>query len=172
MSDGDRLRAELDEAHQRFLDTFDGFNATVLETEPIAGVWSARDLAGHLADWEDEIRAAAEYALGGPEPRGQPIPDGQAFNTMRAALRGADPWDVTVSDFRASWERSATLLAGLSAQDLKRIGRMPWREVGPVAKFFAAMIEHVDEHMEDVETWRERKLGLRPRQRRDEPRRR
>jgi hypothetical protein len=41
-----------------------------------------------------------------------------------------------------------------------------WRRSHP------KVTEHIEEHMEDIEAWRERKLGLRKRQRRDEPRRR
>jgi hypothetical protein len=166
MSDINALLKQIDEAHARLLAAFEGFDAIILETEPIAGSWSARDITGHLTDWGYEIIAAAEHVLGGPAPRGQPIPDGEAFNVMSAALRGAEPWDVTQADFRAMWGASMQLLGRLEERDLRRIGRMPWGEVGPVEKFFAVIPEHIHEHLEDIDAWRVRKLGLNPRDRR------
>lgn len=152
-----RLKAEVQRAHARFESLTHGFDAVVLETEPVAGAWSARDLAGHLADWEQEILDAAEHILGGPKPRYQPIKHGQSFNTMRAAVRGADPWDLTMADLVAMRDRALTFLGRLEPAQLRAIGPYPWGEVGTLERLLDDLIAHLDEHAAQVEEWRLRR---------------
>ena len=159
MDDRSTLKSALLAAQERFDQAVAGFEPVVLETDPAVGSWSARDVAGHLADWNQEILDAAEHILGGPRPRHQPITHGQSYNTMRVAVRGIDPWDVAAADLQASVERVAALLDRLEPEQLRAIGPYPWGEIGTVEHLIAGLIKHVDEHAAAIEEWRERRLG-------------
>lgn len=159
MTGHQELHQEIDEAHQRFFAALEGFDDTVLETDPVCGVWSARDVAGHLADWHHEIVDAVERLLAGQEPKPR-IRDIDQFNETQSALRGIDSWEQAAEDLRAAWGRSTDALQRLSGDELARIGPMPWGPVEPVERFFRAISDHTREHVEDVESWRWRKLGV------------
>ena len=62
------LRERLMRAHADFLAVVEGVGTSVLECEAAVGEWSARDVASHLADWNEEILLAAEHLLGAPRP--------------------------------------------------------------------------------------------------------
>ncbi len=151
------LRQAIIAAHERFDAAVADLDPAVLETVPAVGAWSPRDVAGHVADWEQEMLDAAEHILGGPAPRGQPIRDEQSYNTLRAALRGADPWERSAADLAAARERALAFLDRLSPSDLDAIGPFPWGEVGRLRRLLAALAEHVDEHAAQLAAWRERR---------------
>lgn len=153
------LRQEIDDANQRFFAALEEFDDTTLETQPICGVWSARDVAGHLADWDHEIVDAAERLVAGQEPKPR-IPDIDQYNETQSALRGIESWEQTAEDLRAAWARTSEVLGRLSDEDLARIGQLPWGPVEPVERFFHILARHTREHVEEAESWRWRMLGV------------
>lgn len=156
------LKAEVARAHERLAAAVEGFDPIVLENEPAVGSWSPRDVAGHLTDWEGEMLAAAEHILGGPKPRHHPIKHGQSYNTMHAALRGADPWRITESDLNAAHERTRAFLDRLAPDQLRAIGPYPWGEVGTLAGLIGHLVSHLDEHTAQIEEWRLSRTGVKP----------
>ena len=76
----DDLRQAVLTQRQRLDRAVADLDRQTLETAPMCGTWSARDIVGHLLDWQTVLLAAARYALGGPRPIDVPIEDGQAFN--------------------------------------------------------------------------------------------
>ena len=163
MTTQDELRQEIDKLHERFFACFMGIGDTVLETQPLAGAWSPRDVAGHLADWNLEILGSVEHVLGGAAPRGHPIKDIEVYNSTQSALRGIESWQQTSADLRDSWERVTETIARLNQDDLAKIGELPWGRVEPVENFFRILADHVRDHVEEAEIWRLKMLGLRDR---------
>lgn len=172
MEDRNRLRTALGAAYERFLAAVDGFEPVVLETDPAVGSWSARDVAGHLADWTGETLDAVEHILGGPRPRGQPITHGQSYNAMRAAVRGIDPWPAAAADLAAAVERAQALIDRLEPEQLRAIGPYPRGEIGSVERLLEGLIAHVDEHGAALAAWRLRQLGPPPERQRGRERER
>lgn len=156
------LAGELARAFARFDAAVAGFEPVVLENEAITGSWTARDLAGHLADWAWETLGAAEHILGGPKPRGQPFRSRQDFNTMQAALRGTDPWEVAAADLAAMRDRALRFAADLTPEHRRAIGPYPWGEIGTVERLLTRLVAHIDEHAAQIEEWRLRRGGKRP----------
>lgn len=152
------LRQAIDEAHQQFFDALEGFDDTILETQPICGVWSARDVAGHLTDWNHEIIDAAERRVAGQEPKPR-IPDIDRFNQTQSALRGIESWEQVAADLRASWSRANEVLERLGDEDLALIGPLPSGKVASVDGFFSTIARHTAEHAGEAESWRWRMLG-------------
>lgn len=153
-------REELCEAirvqRQRFDDAVAGLDRQALETVPICGTWSARDLAGHLLDWQTVLLTAARFALGGPRPIGLPIEDGEAFNARHAAARKRDRWSETKADLDASLDDILAWLDRLTPEQLAAPADFPWGEPGgTVATVLAVIPEHLDEHCAYIEAWRQ-----------------
>lgn len=153
----DELKQEVIRAHARVAAAVAGYDPVVLETEPAVGSWSARDVAGHLADWEREMLDAAEHILGGPKPRHHPIKNGQGYNTTQAALRGTDPWSSSEADLNAARDRAVAFLERVTPEQLRAIGPYPWGEVGTVRRLIEDLIAHLDEHGSQLMEWRLRR---------------
>ena len=161
MSDLEEVRAAIDEARTRFLAAVEDFPDIVLETEPSVGAWSSRDVTGHLADWQGEMLAAARHILGGPKPRWHPIKDGQGYNADQAAMRGTDSWQATRGDLDVVFQETGEFLDSLDDEKLTAIGPYPWGEVGRLLGLLRDMAAHLNEHAEQLETWRLQRTGVR-----------
>jgi uncharacterized damage-inducible protein DinB len=155
------LQQEINQAHERFFAMLEGFDDTELETQPICGVWSARDVAGHLADWHLEMIESVRRLRTGEQPR-QFIRDIDAFNHDQAALRGIQTWEDAAADLRDAWAAVIAALEDIEDHEFDRIGPLPWGTVEPLNSFFRRRIlRHTRTHADDAESWRMRKLGIR-----------
>jgi hypothetical protein len=148
-------RSEIQAMVQRSRERIDaavaGVDDDTLESLAVCGVWNARDVAGHLADWNDELIAAAEHALGGPAPDGQPIEDGEAYNESHAAARASQSWAQAKGDLDGSIERIAAFLVGLDEGQLSTAATPPWGGEATVGELIADTAGHMDEHVAGLE---------------------
>ena len=145
------LQEMLQRARERFDAAVEDVEDATLETQAVCGVWSARDVAGHLTDWNGELLGAAEYGAGILAEPGPLIEDGEQYNTDHAAARATQPWLETKADLDASMERASALLASIGEADLAKAAPYPWGGEGTVGELIADVAGHVDEHVVDLE---------------------
>ena len=160
MSGTEQLDQDIQDVHERFFAALASFDDDLLEMQPMCGVWSPRDVAGHLADWNNELMDALDRILAGQQPN-RPIQDIDNFNQVQAALRGIQRWKDTSADLRESVERVHETLRRLDDGDLERLGPLPWGTVDRLGGFFRRIIRHSREHAEEAEDFRLRMLGVR-----------
>lgn len=152
----DELRQAIVTQRQRLDLAVEGLDRQTLETVPICGAWSARDLVGHLLDWQTVLLAAPRFALGGPRPIDVPITDGEVFNAKRAAARLRDRWSETKADFDGSLDDVLSWLDRLTPEQLATPADYPWGEPGgTIAGLLEVIPEHLDEHCAYIEAWRQ-----------------
>lgn len=145
------LQAALTQSRERFNAAVDGIEQSTLESQPVCGVWSSRDVAGHLADWNDELLAAAEYGAGRlPEARPL-VEDGEEYNTSHAEARKSQSWTESRADLDASFDRVTSALNDLDEKHLSTAATMPWGADGTVGEVFADIAGHVNEHVAGLE---------------------
>jgi hypothetical protein len=154
----DALRVRLVEAHARFGRAVDGLTSEVLEREPVEGDWSARDMAAHLADWNEEILLAARALLGEiATPADHPIRDVEAFNEAHARLHTNVPWGEAKARLDDTVARSIELAGRFDGRlDGERIEH-PWYNHGTIRDLFHGVCGHQEEHCEAIEAWRARR---------------
>jgi hypothetical protein len=143
------LRGRLREAHADFGAALEGVEVDALEREAAVGQWSARDVAAHLADWNDEILLAAEHLLGAPKPADHPIVDVDRFNHGRAARHGGEPWSAVSARLDGTVER-AIALAGRFADRLEEPTEHPWNNRGTIRDLFHGVCGHQEEHTAEL----------------------
>jgi hypothetical protein len=152
MSEVEQLRAGIVAGRERLDAAVAGRDAATLEREPVCGIWTWRDVAGHLTDWNIELLATAEHAAGEPAPTDHPIEDGQAFNTTHSAARAGDTWATTKQSFDASVDRALALLERLSPEQLQAGIEYPWGGPGTVTELLRDFPGHWDEHLDGIAT--------------------
>jgi hypothetical protein len=93
------------------------------------GTWSARDLAGHLATWEELALRTIEEVRAGRPPSIRTIVTDEAsldlFNAAEVERKASTGWDEALTNFRAT---NARLVATVRA-----IPDDEWRRVAPSA---------------------------------------
>ena len=145
------LQARVQQARERFDAAAAAMDPASLETQAICGVWTARDVAGHVADWNGELLAAAEYGLGRLSEAPPQIEDGEAYNASHAEARKSQSWAAAKADLDASLERAAALLEDVDDEQLASAAPFPWGGEGQVGEVIADAMAHVDEHVVDLE---------------------
>ncbi|HEV8638338.1 MAG TPA: DinB family protein [Chloroflexota bacterium] len=152
----DVLRERLRRAHADFLGAVEVLDPSALERAPAVGKWSARDVAAHLADWNEEILLAAEHLLGAPKPAHHPIADIQAFNEAQATRHLDEPWAAA----KARLDQTVARAIELSGRFADRLGEPvehPWNDHGTIRDLFHGVCGHQEEHTEELRAWRRRR---------------
>jgi hypothetical protein len=90
------------------------------------GVWTAKDLLGHLGAFE--VRFADQLApiAGEPIETDLPSADSRTFNDDQAAIRQDWPIDRVMSEFLEAHERVMRLAARIAPEVWREVGTIPW----------------------------------------------
>jgi hypothetical protein len=90
------------------------------------GVWTAKDLLGHLGAFE--VRFADQLApfVGAPVESDLPAADPRTFNDDQAAIRRDWPVEQTLSEFLEAHERVMRHAKAIPEALWREIGTIPW----------------------------------------------
>jgi hypothetical protein len=90
------------------------------------GVWTAKDLLGHLGAFE--VRFADQLApfAGAPVQSDLPTADPRTFNDDQAAVRKVWPLEQVMAEFLDAHERVMRLAQVITAQVWREVGTIPW----------------------------------------------
>lgn len=119
-----------------------------LETEPVVGDWTAKDVVAHLAAWRWLSVARLEAALRGEPPESpwpefpDPDADVEAVNAMVAAASRNRSLAEVLADSRETFARMEDALQALPEDALVEPGRFPWLGSWPLAAVVEGMVEH------------------------------
>ena len=137
------LVALTETAWSRWLHALEHVAVAEMDTPGVCGMWSVKDLIGHIAIWDD-IAVRKIGALGGPPPAGLDE-NVDAINAREAALRA----DRTVEEQRAEMDHNHDRLLGA----LEAASRASDDDLERVRRWIAAdSWEHYDEHTAQVST--------------------
>jgi hypothetical protein len=89
------------------------------------GVWTTKDLVGHLGAFEVRYADILEWFLG--EPMSELMQARTAtFNDDQAAIRHDWPVDEVLAEYQTATERVTTLAARIPAARWSEVGTIPW----------------------------------------------
>jgi hypothetical protein len=136
------LLAALGAAHADFLSSLELIPAGERAERPITGDWTARDVLGHLADWDGYLLNDVRLALGeAVEPLDWYLDEGST-NARLAAKRQGQPWERVWGDWEAARQTLFARLQSLSAVELGRTVALP----PPPFRSGWSSMEHYMEH--------------------------
>ncbi len=129
------------------------------ETRPVEGVWTLKQVIGHITEYE-MLGILAMAAIGaGQEPEYErTIPDFDTFNNERADVWQARPWPEVWSRYRQTRQALLPMAARLDDAALARPFMAPWLETTTACGYLLDMAQHEQEHADDLR----RALGLPP----------
>ena len=126
--------------------------------------WSIKDLAGHIADWEQLILKAAYHIYDPSQPAATILgADIDEMNAIMAAGRQSNSWEAERKYLRATQLALNEFLARLKSGDCLLRGPYPWPDdQGTLAELIIHAVEHYADHLPDIARWRSIKLSERP----------
>jgi uncharacterized protein (TIGR03083 family) len=120
-------------------------------TRPVCGLWTLKDLVGHLTDWERVGVYGLQQIVAGYTPEfEQTITDFDAFNAAHAAARQDQPWEQVWAEFQVTRQTLLNLLADLSEEALARSFATPWGTTVTSYRWVSIWSHHEHEHTVDI----------------------
>lgn len=119
-------------------------------SQPICGVWTMKDLVGHLTAWAEVGGAGLAQVLEGETPNLKPIPDFNAWNMEQAAKRSDWSWEKIWQAYEASYQTLVSGLDELSGAQLAGKFDTPWGTHISLFQFLTVWPLHEREHAIDV----------------------
>jgi hypothetical protein len=116
------------------------------ETRPVCGVWTLKDVAGHLVDWEKVgARGLRSMACGQP-PAVPHIPDIERWNQQHAQAREDHAWGDVWHELRGTRVDLVEVVADTDQENLARSHVFPWGSEGTAYEWISVFIRHDREH--------------------------
>lgn len=116
----------------------------------VCGVWTMKDLVGHLTAWAEVGAAGLVQALEGETPNLNPIADFEAWNMEQAAKRADLPWETIWQAYEASYQTLLSGLDELSEVQLAEEFATPWGSQISLYRWLTIWPLHEREHAIDV----------------------
>jgi uncharacterized damage-inducible protein DinB/predicted RNase H-like HicB family nuclease len=119
-------------------------------SRPVCGVWTLKDLLGHVADWEWFCVESLRQFSAGEATRVQHDGGVDAWNKAQAAVRRDDQWQTAWDEFHAARKALLAILNRLSQADLDEPFPNPWDPDGTPYRWIQIFQEHDREHARDI----------------------
>jgi hypothetical protein len=146
----------LAESRQAFLLAIEGLSEDQITQIPVEGIWTIKDLLGHLATWEMTcVVPLRSYVAGGEFIPGT-IPDHQVWNEAQA--RG---WQVKslaeiLAEYQSIREEMVALVTALPEAQWEAKLPAPWGGKANVGELCNGLIWHEStEHLKSIQYWKE-----------------
>jgi hypothetical protein len=116
--------------HRHFLRTLDGLPAAHWQTSGVCGVWSVKDVTGHLAAYEHLLYEILAPFAGMKTDTPYLNQIGEigiaAFNDVQADARKTWPVERVQTEYVEAYERIPGLVAKMSRETWQHMGTLPW----------------------------------------------
>jgi uncharacterized damage-inducible protein DinB/predicted RNase H-like HicB family nuclease len=112
----------------------------------VCGIWTLKDVVGHIADWESFGAEGLRHMAAGQAPQVEHIQDIDAWNQAHAQARRDQPWEAVWVDLRAARRAFLEVLEGMSQAELGRSFPFPWGPEGTPYQWVGVYFAHDREH--------------------------
>ncbi len=145
------LRPFLQASRQEFMSLATLIPADARNTRPVCGVWTLRDVVGHLTAYEFMgVTALRDLALGSSPQFEKTIRNFDIFNEAQVLAKQAVSWNQILEEYRAVRKALSALLENLSDEQLQRPFVAPWGSAINGYQFVFGLAIHEQEHAADL----------------------
>ncbi len=145
-SEQEKTIQRLNRSRQQMLKAIADLNAGQTSSLAVTGVWTIKDLFGHITAWDTTILQPLELFHTGNDFITEPIEDYLAWNDDQAEQRAARSYSQILTEF--SEIRSALIAAyqSLPADMLLKVFTAPWGDKYTISKMISGLAWHETEH--------------------------
>jgi len=152
--DKEKALTKLAESRQALRQATQGLSEEEMTQVQVEGVWTIKDMVGHVTSWEQAIlEPLRRYAEGNPFEV-EVIADYLAWNDEQAARKQAIPLAAILDESDAVRQELVEVAGRLSAEQWEQAVLFPWGREGTVAEGLAGLAGHEAEHVRHIQQWR------------------
>ena len=146
--------AKLAESRRDLHQATQGLREEEMTQVQVEGVWTIKDVLGHIAAWEEIcLEPLQRYADGDPFEV-EAIKDYLILNEELAARKQDTPLDVILDELDAIRQKLVATASKLSAEQWEQRVLFPWGDEGAVAEMLDELYQHELEHVHAIQQWR------------------
>jgi uncharacterized damage-inducible protein DinB len=146
--------ARLAESRLALHQAIEGLSEEEMTQVQVEGVWTVKDVLGHIASWEETcLEPLRRYADGGPFEV-QVIEDYMAWNDEQAARKRDVPLDAILDELATVRQGLVEAARRLSAGQWKQRVPSSWGGQGTIAEVLDVFYQHELEHVRTIQRWR------------------
>jgi uncharacterized damage-inducible protein DinB len=146
--------ARLAESRQTLHQAIEGLSEEEMTQVQVEGVWTIKDVLGHIASWEETcLEPLRRYADGG-RFEVEVIKDYMAWNDEQAARKRDISLDVILDELAAVRQGLVEAASRLSAGQWKQRVPFSWGGEGTIAEVLDVFYQHELEHVRSIQQWR------------------
>ena len=120
----------------------------------VEGVWTIKDVLGHIASWEEIcLEPLRRYADGDPF-KVDAIKDYLILNEELAARKQDTPLDAILDELDAIRQELVATASKLPAEQWEQRVLFPWGDEGTVTEMLDELYQHELEHVHAIQQWR------------------
>jgi len=154
--DKNQALARIASSRQAFLAAAAELDETQQTTALVEGIWTVKDLFGHLAAWEQAVVDCLRVVLAGSGDPAEVIADHNAWNAMQASRRAGLSLAEVTGEYHAVRGELLQILKPLSEAQWETRLTAPWGGECNVAEMVSGLAWHeVDEHLQSITHWKQ-----------------
>ncbi|HEY74002.1 MAG TPA: DinB family protein [Thermoflexia bacterium] len=150
---------KLAESRQTLRQATQGLSEEEMTQVQVEGVWTIKDVLGHIASWEEIcLEPLRPYADGKPF-QVEDIKDYLNVNQGLVDRKQDTSLDAILDEWDAIRQELAATISKLSAEQWEQRVVFPWGDEGTVTELLDELYEHELEHARAIQQWREDRAG-------------
>jgi len=150
----DEILTRLAESRRALHQAIQGLSEEEMTQVQVEGVWTIKDVLGHIASWEETcLEPLRRYADGGPFEV-EVIQDYLAWNDEQAARKRDTPLDTILDELAAIRQALVAAASRLSAEQWEQQVPFSWGGEGTMAEVLDVFYRHELEHLRTIQQWR------------------
>jgi uncharacterized damage-inducible protein DinB len=147
--------AKLAESRRALHHAIEGLSEEEMTRIQVEGVWTIKDILGHIASWEETcLEPLRRYADGAPFEV-EVIEDYLTWNDEQAARKRDVPLDAILDELATVRQELIEAASRLSAGQRERRVPFSWGGEGTIAEVLDVFYRHELEHVRSIQRWRE-----------------
>lgn len=149
------IKTVLNERRTKFMALLEQVDETTAVAPNSIGVWSIKDMVGHVVDWEIRMLKAAQHIFDPSQPSVPPVSgldDIEDWNEILAARREGESWPNIYQDLLTVQAETVAFVEQLKPSDWRLRGPYPWpNDQGTLAELIDEIGLHYENHRPDLE---------------------
>ena len=151
--------AKLAESRRDLHRAIQGLSDEEMTQVQVEGVWTIKDVLGHIASWEEFcLKPLQRYADGDPF-EAEVTKDYLSLNPVLVSRKRNTPLDTILDEWDAIRQELTATASKLSAEQWEQKVISPWGDEGTVTEMLDELYEHELEHAHTIQQWREDRAG-------------
>ena len=140
----------IQKSRQELLLTIQGLSEAELTSVAVEGIWTVKDLLGHITAWELSCLEPLERLAQKGSFECDEIPDHDAWNAIQAARRKDTPTHAVLEEMQEVRRRLLDAARQCSSDQWAQNLHVSWGETTTLAGMLNGLAWHEEEHLKSI----------------------